>query len=150
MKIQIGDIFRIKTNKGYGFIQYVESSETFGEYIRILAPLKEEKKITQSEINQMERWCIYFPLKIAYRRKIVDLIGNYELPSTYVAQENTRIEHNIRGEHLGWRIVNRKTLAAEFKKKLDAKDLKLSPNGIFNDTLIIEYLESDWKLENWK
>lgn len=150
MKIQTGDIFSIKTKKGYGFIQYVESIETFGEYVRILSPVKEEKNISQSEINQMERWSIYFPLKIAHRRKIIDFIGKYELPSNYVAHENTRIEHNIRGEHLGWRIVSRKTLAAEFKKKLDAKDLKLSPHGIFNDTLIIEYLESDWKLENWK
>jgi len=150
MKIQVGDIFSIKTNNGYGFIQYVESSETFGEYVRILAPLKGEKNITQAEINQMERWNIYFPLKIAHRRKIIEFIGEYKLPSNYVAHENTRIEHNIRGEHLGWRIVNRKTLAAEFKEKLDAKDLKLSPHGTFNDTLIIEYLESNWELKNWK
>jgi hypothetical protein len=41
-------------------------------------------------------------------------------------------------------------LKRELKKVLDEKDLKLSPHGIWNDTLIIERLEENWRLENWK
>lgn len=46
--------------------------------------------------------------------------------------------------------MNVKTLKIELKETLSKNDLALSPYGIFNDTLIIEYLEKDWRLEYWK
>jgi len=29
-------------------------------------------------------------------------------------------------------------------------DILLSPHGTPNDTLLIEWLETNWRLENWK
>lgn len=56
----------------------------------------------------------------------------------------------VRGEFLGWYIVDTKTLKRELKQQLNAEDLKLPFHGHPNDTLLREYLESNWRLENWK
>jgi len=150
MKINAGDVFRIHTKKGFGFMQYVETSDLGFEYVRIIDLLSETGEISISDVYKLERWNIEFPLKTALRRKIVSKVANFSLPPDYQAFEYARTEHNIRGEFLGWFIVNRKTLQRELKKRLSTEDLKLSPFGVMNDTLIIEYLENDWKLEDWK
>ncbi len=49
----------------------------------------------------------------------------------------------------GWQIVNSKTLQRETFNELSDDQKKMSPWGMMNDTLIIELLERDWKLENW-
>jgi hypothetical protein len=133
MKLELGDIFSIKTSKGYGFLQYIETDNLGIEYVRVLFPIKTEESISQDEVELKERWSIGFPLKAAIRKKIVTKIGNYEIPENYTLDEYARSVHNVRGEHLGWHIVNRITLQRELKSKLEKADLKLSPHGIFND-----------------
>jgi hypothetical protein len=150
MKLETGDIFSIKTSKGFGFLQYIETDDLGIEFVRVLSPIKLEENIIQNEVDLKERWSIGFPLKAAVRKKIVSKIGSFKIPTNYIIDEYARSEHNIRGEHLGWHIVNRKSLKRELKNRLDKEDLKLSPHGSCNDTLIIEYLEKDWKLEEWK
>ena len=60
-----------------------------------------------------------------------------------------RTEHNIRGEFLGWHIVDTETWQRQLVKTLSPEQKKLSPWGIWNDTLLIENLVNDWSLEKW-
>lgn len=150
MKLNKGDTFRIKTKIGFGFLQYIETDDMGIEFVRVLEPVKENGEISQSEINQMERWNIGFPLKAAIRKKIIEKVGSFEIPSSYINSEYARSEHNIREEFLGWHIVHKSSLKRELKKSMNKKDLKLSPHGIMNDTIVIERLEENWRLENWK
>jgi hypothetical protein len=149
MKLDKGDVFKILTKKGFGFMQYVETTALGMEYVRIIDLISEKGKITINDIDKLERWNIEFPLKAAIRKKIVTKIANFNLPLSYKPHLFARTEHSIRGEFLGWHIVNRKTLKLELREKLTKDELKLSPHGIMNDTLIIEYLEKDWKLLEW-
>jgi len=150
MKIVPGDIFCIKTSKGYGFVQYIETDNLGIEYVRVLFPLKAEPSIDQKDVDQKERLSIGFPLKASIRKKILLKIENLTIPANYKLNEFSRSKHILKGEFLGWYIINRLTLERELKVKLGIEDLKLSPYGIFNDTLLIEYLEKDWRLEDWK
>jgi hypothetical protein len=150
MKLNKGDTFKIKTNNGIGFLQYIETDELGIEFIRILEIIRENENITQKDIDKPERWNIGFPLKAAVRKKIVEKIGTFEIPKSYKTPKLVRSEHNIQGEKLGWHIIDRSTLKRKFKKKLNKRDLKLSPHGIMNDTMIVEYLDKGWKLEEWK
>ncbi|CAM4240873.1 hypothetical protein [Flavobacterium terrigena] len=148
--MKIGDVFKIKTNIGFGYLQYVETDDLGIDFVRVLEPISANGEITQAGVDQTERWNIGFPLKTAARRKIVEMVGNFEIPKSFVNSEFARSEHNIRGEFLGWHIVHKSTLKRELKSDLDEKNLKLSPHGIMNDTLIVERLEQNWRLENWK
>ena len=149
MKITSGDIFKIPTGIGFGFLQFIELDSMGIEYIRVLDIISENGIITQFEIDKTERWCIGFPLRAASRKKIVERIGNFNLPPDFKPSDLVRSEHIIGDKFLGWFIVNRKTLKRKFKKKLNKKQLKLSPHGIMNDTLIIERLEGNWNLAEW-
>lgn len=150
MKLIKGDIFRIKTKIGFGFLQYIETDDMDIEFVRILEPIKEDGEISQTEVNQQERWNIGFPLKAATKKNIIEKVGSFEIPSSYVHSEYARSMHKVLGEFLGWHIVHKPTLKRELKKVLSQMDLKLSPHGIMNDTVIIERLEENWRLENWK
>jgi len=150
MKLEKGQVFSIETEKGFGFIQYIETDTLGVEYVRLLQPIKDLKEIDQNEVNQSQRWCCGFVVKIAHHRKIIDYVGQFELPPKYKIEYWTRAPHNVRGEHLGWNLVHRETLERKFTKKLRRKHLKLSPHGIFYDTLIKERLEKSWNLTDWK
>jgi hypothetical protein len=149
MKLIAGDIYRIKTKLGFAFFQYFETSEEI-EYIRVLATISEGGNITQEEIDRKERWTIGFPVKAATRKKIIERIGNFGIPENFTTPKYARTPHNIRGEHLGWHIVDRNTWNLQLKTELDEEDLEISPWGIWNDTLLIERLEGNWSLSDWK
>jgi hypothetical protein len=150
MTIEIGDVFSISTRKGFGFLQYIGNSDSKYELVRVLEPIKEVKEILESEIETTERFIIGFPVKVALKRKIINKIGRFDLPKAFIIPLRSRSKHIIRGEFKGWHIIENQTLHRELKQVLSEEDIKLSPSGIFNDTLIIEYLEKDWRLQNWK
>ncbi|TMI62599.1 MAG: hypothetical protein E6H07_14390 [Bacteroidetes bacterium] len=150
MKINQGDVFAIKTQKGFGFIQFIQVWEHGIELVRILEPIKERAEVSQTEVDILERFSIQFLVKIAYKRKLIEKVGQFTIPKYYSIPIKVRTQHNVRGEFLGWHIVDVQTLKRELKKELSKEDLTLSPHGIFNDTLIIEYLEKNWRLEHWK
>lgn len=150
MKLKTGDIYRIKTKTGYGFLQYIDTDGMGIESIRVLEPISESGEILQSQVDIIERWVTGFPLKVACRRKIVEKVGNFEIPKTFINHKYSRSEHNIRGEFKGWFIIEKANWKRELKQKLAINELKYSPHGIMNDTLIIERLETNWRLEDWK
>jgi hypothetical protein len=55
----------------------------------------------------------------------------------------------VRGEILGWHIVNAETLYHELVKELTDEQKLLSPWGCWNDTLLIEMLDEGFSLQNW-
>jgi hypothetical protein len=149
MKIQSGDVFAISTTKGFGFFQHIQKDRFGIELIRVLEVMKEVNEITQAEVDLPERYIIQFVLGAALRRKLVCRTGLYTIPSSFKIPTEAREKHIINGEFLGWFIVDRKSLQRKLKRKLNSSEIKLSPHGIPNDTLIKEWLETDWRLSNW-
>ena len=60
-----------------------------------------------------------------------------------------RTEHIVRGEFLGWHIIDTDTWQRQLVKSLTREQKQLSPWGIWNDALLIENLVNDWSLEKW-
>lgn len=150
MTIEPGEVFTIKTNIGYGFLQFIQMSNLGIEIIRVLEPIKQKNQITQEEVNILERYSVQFVVKTALRRKLIERAGKFQIPNQYHVPIKGRTEHIIRGEFIGWHIVDQQTLKRELKTKLTNQDILLSPHGHPNDTLLREWLESNWRLENWK
>jgi hypothetical protein len=143
MKIKEGEVFAIRTKIGFGFFQYVTTSDLGVELIRVLEPIKEANEVSQDEVNLKERYSVHFVVKAALRKKLIERIGMFTIPSHYQIPSKARTEHKVKGDFLGWHIVDQKTLKRESKKELDVEDILLSPHGHPNDTLLIEWLESD-------
>lgn len=149
-KIQKGDVFRIQTNIGFGFLQFIELTQDKLYYIRVLDFISKEGTISQIGVDKAERWCTEFVLNIALHRKIVEKVDSFKIPRKFKVRKYARSKHIIGNEFLGWFIINRKSLKRRLKKKLSRRHIKLSPHGIMNDTYIIERLQESWTLENWK
>lgn len=149
-KIKLGDIFEINTPKGKAYLHYIHKDEKIGrELVRVLQGLYSERpdsfnKIAASE----ERYMIFFPLSAANRKKIVERVGHYPADN-FSMPKYMRDEHNIRGEALGWHIIDTGTWKRELVKELTPEQKKLSDWASWNDTLLIEKLASDWSLEQW-
>jgi hypothetical protein len=150
MKIQEGEVFAIQTKIGFGFLQYIKPDQFGVEIIRVLEPIKQDNEISQQEVDAAERYTVHFVVKAALRRKLIYRTGIFTIPENFRIPERGREKQTVRGEFLGWHITDLKTLKIEKKKELSNEDLKLPPAGHPNDTLLREWLENNWRLENWK
>lgn len=149
MRIKIGDVFEIKTNKGYGYFQLINSDRLEGELIKVFYELHNAPTNSIGDIIKDDFYFVGFPLKYALKRKLVSYIGNKALPKDFKLPTKMREKHVIGNNHLGWYIVERDTLKRTFVEKLSDEQKGLSPLGIINDTYLIERFDEGWRLENW-
>jgi len=148
-KIRIGDIFEINTPKGKGYLHYVYKDKLMGDLIRVLPGLYSERPDNLSELaKSKERYMIFFPLSAAYKKKSIEYAGRLDLID-FVKPGYMRDTHIVRGDFLGWHIIDTNTIHRQLVKNLTIEQGKLSPWGIWNDTLLIERLVTGWTLEEW-
>ncbi len=148
-KIKLGDLFELKTSKGYAYIHYIHKNDDLGELIRVLPKIYKKRPVNFNEIvSQKEKFIVFFPLSAATRKKLVEYIGFYNCEN-YTIPKYMRTEHNVRGEFLGWHIVNIETWQRNLVKSLTSEQKKLSPWGIWNISLLKERIIQDWKIEDW-
>ncbi|HYE56396.1 MAG TPA: hypothetical protein VD996_16215 [Chitinophagaceae bacterium] len=148
-KIQLGDIFELKTPNGNAYLHYVYEDKTMCQLVRVLQGLHAVAPVDFSELAaSKERFVLFFPLVAARNRKIVTYAGHYPAEG-FSKPKYMRTEHNIRGEFLGWHIVDTDTWKHRLVKTLTDEERGCSPWGIWNDTLLIERLTEDWSLDKW-
>jgi hypothetical protein len=147
--IKLGDIFEINTPKGKSYFHYIYHDKSLGDLIRVLPGLYSERPANFDKLaGSKEKYMIFFPLSAANRRRIVENMGHYPVDN-FEQPQYMRSEHIVRGEFLGWHIINTKTWERQLVKTLTPEQKKLSPWGIWNDVLLIENLVDDWSLEKW-
>lgn len=145
----VGDIFEIDTPVGKAYLHFIYQHPTNCELVRVLPGLYLETPDNIEAIAAMqERYLVLFPLNAAYKRKIVRKVG-YASPEAYSMPKYMREIHIVRGEFLGWLIVDTDTLVRRLVKVLSPEEKQLSSFGIWNDTLLCKRLVEDWSLENW-
>ena len=148
-KIKIGDLFEINTPRGSAYLHYVHHDETTGELIRVLNGLYTERPVELDKLlAEAERYIVSFPLKAAKKQNIIELVGNFST-FTFVKPKVMRTKHILRGEFLGWHLVDTESWERTLVKSLSAEQKKLSPWGIWSASLLIENLVNDWSLEKW-
>lgn len=149
-KVTIGDIYEINTPEGKAYLHYVYGDKSVGELIRVLPGLYSQRpddldKLAASE----ERFMVYFPLLAALKKKIIEYVDHYNLEG-FTKPNYMRSTHKVRGEFLGWYIIDTNTWHRQLVKDLTPEQKRLSPWGIWNDTLLIERLVQGWTLEEWE
>lgn len=148
-KLNIGDIYEITTPKGKAYLHYIFKDNTISELVRVLDGIFVNPPDNFEElIKKKEKFMIFFPLKYALKLGIVVKVG-FALSESYSRPQFMRTEKRIQNEFLGWEIIDTESWKRFFVKELSESQKLLSPWGIWNDTLLIERLLSDWSLENW-
>ena len=149
-KLKIGDIYEIDSPQGKAYLHYVYSDPTIGELIRVLPGLYAGRPDHLNTLaTSEERYMIFFPLSAAFNKKIVECVGHYDFKG-FVKPEYMRTKHVVRGGFWGWHIIDTNTWHRQLVKHLTSEQKRLSPWGVWNDTLLIERLLHDWTLEEWE
>lgn len=148
-KVKIGSLLEIKTPKGYAYLHYVYKDDDVFELIRVLPGIHPERPDNFDEIvKQKESYLLGFPVTAAVNKKILEKVGFYPIEG-FTKPKYMRTDHIVRGEFLGWHIVNTSDYTIRSVKELSPEEKKLSPWGVWNDTLLIERLMENWSLETW-
>jgi hypothetical protein len=148
--VRIGDLFKLESDGIVAYLQYAAEDERIAQLVRVLTPYERGLIGDPADlVGQNEQFLLYFPLKKALREKIVQKIGSFALPDSFQTPAFMRTKHMIGSELKGWHIVNVETWERVLVAQLTEEQKKLSPWGIWNDTLLIERLKAGWNLENW-
>lgn len=152
-KLQIGDLFRVEGESKQALLQWVgdyrENESQIAQLVRVFYSQRTEDIDFATLVKNPELYLIYFPIKASYRTKLIDRIGNYPIPKDFSFANLMKSPHVVRGQFLGWHIVDVNTLQRKLVKELSEVEKKLSPFGIWNKAYLIEHLEMNWKLDSW-
>lgn len=148
---KIGDIVEIPTRNGFAYAQFTHKHRLYGALLRVynrVFQTKQSLDIIQPVVLMREPdFSCFFPLGAAVQRGIVSMIGNIPIPEkqkqfplfrTGVADPKTKkvgIWWLWDGEN-EWPIGE---LASEQKR--------IPIRGVWNDTLLVERIESGWTPE---
>lgn len=150
-RIKIGDVFEIDVTQGKAYFQYVYNNESITELIRVLPGVfeKQIKDLTQL-VNGETEYFVHFPVREAYKLKIIQLVGNYELPNSLSIPHYFRTDKtDSDGNFIAWQIVNYETWQRETLTQLTEEYKKLSPWDIWNDIFLIDRISEGWTLDKW-
>ncbi|OHA83396.1 MAG: hypothetical protein A2937_03680 [Candidatus Yonathbacteria bacterium RIFCSPLOWO2_01_FULL_47_33b] len=147
-QLKIGDIVQIRTSKGFAYAQYIHKHPQYGALIRVLpniydAPVHDYLQIAE----ESERFVVFFPLSAAVNKQIVSIVGNAPVPDFAKKFPTFRagVADPATGKVTTWWLWDGEK---EWRVgDLTPEQRKMPIRGIWNDTLLIERIESGWKPE---
>lgn len=144
-KIQIGDVIEIPTKKGLAYAQYSHNNDLCGELLRILPGFFDERpKKLEEVVSQSEIFSTFFPLRVAIKRNIFEVVTNLPVPDfakKFPLFRSGGVDP-LTGKVRTWWLWDGEQ---EWKVgDITQEQRKLSLREIWNDTLLIEKIESGW------
>ncbi len=140
-----GDVIEIETPRGLAYAQYAHKHATHGALLRVLPGLFESRPTDFSEmVQQAERFLAFFPLGAACNRGIVRVVAEERLPLS--ARTFPVFRHGLadaNGHVKLWFLWDGQREWQVEKLSPEQRKLPLQP-GVWNDTLLIERIVSDW------
>jgi hypothetical protein len=147
-RLKIGDIVEIMTGKGLVYAQYTHKHNQYGALLRVF---RKFCGVRPSDFTELARnrptFMCFFPLGAAVNRGIVSIVDNVAVPleaqsfPTFRAgmanppTDKVKVWWLWDGEK-EWRVG-----------ELTDEQRSLSIRGVWNDTLLIERIESGWTPE---
>lgn len=149
MKVRIGDIVEIYTGKGFAYALYTHKIPSWGALLRVFDTLYNSRPDQIAAIAKGQvRFSTFFPLQAALKAGCVEAVGNVpvpehlqNLPLFRAAGHIDPTTHRVREWWLWdgqkeWRV-------GDLTKEQRALPLR----AVWNDTLLRERIEADWRPE---
>ena len=147
-RARIGDIVEVPTKKGFSYCQYTHRVEGFSDLIQVKEGFFDNRPESFDNIIETESKIItFFPLRYAIIDKIFKVVDNLEVPARFQAFPTFRVRGiNIKNgkakEWWFWDGVN--TWPERPVHELTEEQVSLPVKEIWNDTLLINNIESDY------
>jgi hypothetical protein len=143
-RLKIGDIVEITTGKGLAYAHYTHKHHTPPRYGALLRVFGKIHGVRPGDFTELVRnrptFMCFFPLGAAVNRGIVSIVGNVAVPLEAQAFPTFRAGM----ANVWWLWDGEKEWRVG---ELTAEQRRLSIRGVWNDTLLIERIESGWTPE---
>lgn len=147
-RLRVGDVFELVTERGLVYAQYTHRHANYGELIRVLPGFFPIRPSQFEELVKLPtRFVTFFPLRAAVSKQVVVIVGNEPVPPECRSFPTFRagVEDSTTGRVESWWLW-------DGEKEWRVGDLtdeqrRLPIRGVWNDTLLIERIESDWTPE---
>ena len=147
-RLMIGDIVEIKTLKGNAYAQYTHKHSQYGSLLRVFKGFYSSRPVVIEDIMKNDiQFSIFFPLKAAVTQRIVEIVGNIPVPKPLEQFPMFRagIADPVTGKVSVWWLWDGKN--EEKVGSITNEQRKLPIRGVWNDTLLVERIESGWMPE---
>jgi hypothetical protein len=147
-ELKIGVVVEIKTVKGYAYAQYTHHHKQYGALLRVFDVCHAVRPVSFIEIIQGKPiFMCFFPLRAAVKRNIVSVVDNLTVPpdaKTFPIFRCGVVDPATRKVGVWWLWDGEKEWRVG---DLSMEQRALSIRGVWNDTLLIERIESGWRPE---
>lgn len=147
-KLHLGDIVEIATPDGMAYAQFVNSHDQYGSLLRVLRGVHDDRP---SDLNRLvagqTQFVVFFPLLAAIKARIVQVIGNEQVPEAFKALPVFRagVADPKTGKVATWWLWDGDEEWMVGALKEEQKRLPI--RGVWNDTLLVERIVSGWTPE---
>ncbi len=152
MRPRIGDMIEIKTSKGLTYALYTHKHDDppkYGALIRVFSKVFPERPddlqvVTSSPVQ----FTTFFPLGAAVKRGLVQVVGNIKVPDALKPFPLFRVAGLMdpaTKKAIRWGLWNGERSWRTYN--LTPEQRKLPILGVWNDTLLVERIESGWRPE---
>jgi hypothetical protein len=146
---KIGDIVEIATKRGFAYAQFTHKHKMYGALLRLLPGFYDHRPADLARLaSSGTKFVTFFPLGAAVNRGIVEVVGNMAVPDEAKPFPLFRAgtpDRDTKKVNTWWLWDGEKAWRVG---ELTPEQMKLPIRGIWNDTALVERLESDWLPEN--
>lgn len=145
-RIKIGDLVEIPTKRGFAYAQFTHLTEKYGALLRVYAGFYSSPPEDYCKFaTRREIFVLFFPLQAAVNRDIVRVIGNCaisERAKEFPTFRSGMVDMKTQKVNNWWLWDGTKSWRVG---ELTPDQYEYPVEGIWNDTILIERLESGWR-----
>jgi hypothetical protein len=152
-KVKLGDIVEIKTSVGLAYAIYThvhEKPPKFGAIIRVFDQLFQARPESFLElVAGPVRFVTFFPLRVAVSKELVSIVGNVGVPDSMkkfpIFRSGSILDPETKRVSAWWLWDGIREWRVG---QLSPEQRKLPIRGVWNDTLLVQRIEENWRPEN--
>ena len=148
-RVQIGDVIEVPTANGLAYAQYTHQHPTHGGLIRVFDALFQNRPSDLSAlVKGPVRFSTFFPVAAAIKRGLFNVVGHDEIAShnqPFPVFRNGNADPKTKKVGAWWFWDGEK----EWKVgEISPEQRKMPIVGVWNDTLLVERIETGWTPSN--
>lgn len=144
-RVKPGDVFEIKTEKGWGYFQFTSKDPELGQLIRVFPGVHKDRADDIARLAaEKEAYYVFFPVSGALTRGLIKRVGSFPVPiwAQGIPVMRSAGARASDGKVLSWVIVSDKD--EKLVRTLTESQRRLSLAVIWNDSLLAERIASGW------
>jgi hypothetical protein len=147
-KLKIGDVVEIPVHGGLAYAHYTHFNKQYGSLLRVFDAIYEIRPNDLTAIvNRQPAFSCFFPLDAAVKRKSVLNVGNIPVPHQAQIFPTFRtgvIDPSTGKVEMWWLWDGQREWPVG---RLTNEQRKFPIRGVWNDTLLIQRIDSSWRPE---